>query len=140
MDATSTFTVSGWTPATSPTTVGGTPVPQTSAPATLAHMVKTFQGDLAGHSVTWFLGCLNPGTEHGSYAAVEAVDGVLGGRRGTFNVVHAASTHGTDRFDEHLVIVPHSGAGELAGIAGTGGIVVDPDGTHRLLLDYTLEG
>ncbi|WP_166392152.1 DUF3224 domain-containing protein [Nocardioides ochotonae] len=140
MHATSTFTVSDWTPTDSPTTVGSTPVPETSAPAALAQMVKTFQGDLAGHSVTWFLGCLNPGTGHGSYAAVEAIDGVLGGRRGTFNVVHAASTHGSDRFDEHLVIVPHSGAGDLTGIAGTGRIDVDPDGTHRLLLDYTLDG
>ncbi|WP_166140160.1 DUF3224 domain-containing protein [Nocardioides ochotonae] len=140
MHATSTFTVSDWTPTDSPTTVGSTPVPETSAPAALAQMVKTFQGDLAGHSVTWFLGCLNPGTGHGSYAAVEAIDGVLGGRRGTFNVVHAASTHGSDRFDEHLVIVPHSGAGDLTGIAGTGRIDVDADGTHRLLLDYTLDG
>ncbi|WP_253945496.1 DUF3224 domain-containing protein [Nocardioides sp. zg-DK7169] len=64
----------------------------------------------------------------------------MSGRRGTFNVVHAASTHGTDRFDEHLVIVPDSGTGDLASIAGTGRVVVEEDGTHRLLLDYTLDG
>ncbi|NPC97625.1 DUF3224 family protein [Nocardioides sp. zg-DK7169] len=55
-------------------------------------------------------------------------------------MVHAASTHGTDRFDEHLVIVPDSGTGDLASIAGTGRVVVEEDGTHRLLLDYTLDG
>ncbi|WP_127783739.1 DUF3224 domain-containing protein [Rhodococcus sp. X156] len=138
MNATSTFTVSDWTPAGSPTQVGGLPVPVTAAPAGLAHMVKTFEGDLTGRSVTWFLGSLNSETGHGSYAALEAVQGELGGRPGTFNLVHAASTHGADRYDEHLVIVPDSGTGELGGIAGAGRIVVDADGTHCLELDYSL--
>lgn len=137
MHATSTFTVSHWTPASSPAELGGVAAPATAAPAGLAHMVKTFTGDLSGRSMTWFLGSLNPDTGHGSYAALEAVEGALGGRRGTFNVVHAASTHGSDRYDEHLVVVPDSGTGELAGIAGAGRIVVEADGTHRLELDYS---
>ena len=58
---------------------------------------------------------------------------------GSFNYVHAASTRGTDRFDEHLVIVPSSGTADLAGIAGRGALVIDADGTHRLRLDYTLD-
>ena len=37
-------------------------------------------------------------------------------------------------------IVPSSGTGELAGIAGTGVLVVDADGTHRMRFDYTLGG
>jgi len=138
--ASSPFTVSDWPPTEPPAEVGGLPIPETAASAGLAHLVKTFEGDIRGRSVTWFLGCLNQETGQGSYAALEAMDVELARRRGTFNVVHAASTHGSDRYDEHLVIVPDSGAGELAGIAGSGALRVDDDGTHRLLLDYTLPG
>lgn len=138
MRSTSTFTVSDWTPTPPPTEVGGAPLPTTAAPAGLALMVKTFDGGLTGRAVTWFLGCLNEQTGEGSYAALEAVDGALDGRRGTFNLIHAASTHGTDRYDEHLTIVPGSGTGGLTGLRGTGRLVVDPDGTHHLELDYSL--
>ncbi|MEU7727363.1 DUF3224 domain-containing protein [Streptomyces sp. NPDC040724] len=31
-----------------------------------------------------------------------------------------------------------SGTGELAGIAGAGGMAVDADGTHRIWFDYQL--
>ena len=139
MHASATFTVSDWTPAASPEPVGGIPIPTTSAPSGLAHMVKTFEGGLTGRSVTWFLGCLNERTGEGAYAALEVVEGVLDGRTGAFNIVHAASTHGSDRYDEHLVIVPGSGTGELAGLSGGGRLVVDADGTHRLELDYVLD-
>ena len=138
MHASATFTVSDWTPVEPPTQVGDVPMIATGASAGLAHMVKTFDGDLVGRSITWFLGCLNESTGAGSYAALEAVDARLHGRSGRFNLVHAASTHGTDRYDEHLTIVPDSGAGELAGIRGSGTIVVAEDGTHHLELDYSL--
>ena len=139
MHASSTFTVSDWTPAAPPDAVGGQPLPTTAAPVGLAHMVKTFTGDLTGRAVTWFLGCRNEQTGEGSYAAMEVVDGVLGGRRGTFNIVHAASTHGSDRYDEHLAIVPGSGTDELAGLTGSGRVVIDDDGTHHLVLEYALD-
>ena len=70
---------------------------------------------------------------------MESFEGSLDGRAGTFNFVHAASTSGTDRSDEHFLIVPSSGTGELAGIVGSGALVVDADGTHRMRFDYTLD-
>ncbi|MEV6256262.1 DUF3224 domain-containing protein [Nocardia sp. NPDC051911] len=36
------------------------------------------------------------------------------------------------------MIAPASGAGELAGITGTGGLHVDADGTHHIWFDYEL--
>jgi hypothetical protein len=138
MHATSTFTVSDWTPAPATEQVGDVPMIQTAAPIGLAHMVKTFAGDIDGRSTTWFLGCLNQDTGAGTYAALEAVDASVHGRRGSFNIVHVASTHGSDRFDEHFAIVPDSGTGGLLGISGAGSIVVEDDGTHRLRLDYEL--
>lgn len=139
MHASATFTVSDWTPLEPPTQVGDVPMIATGASAGLAFMVKTFDGDLVGRSITWFLGSLNETTGAGTYAALESVDARLDDRSGRFNVVHAASTHGTDRYDEHLRIVPDSGTDELAGIRGSGRIVVDDDGTHHLELDYTLD-
>jgi hypothetical protein len=138
MHATSTFTVSNWTPAPATEQVGDVPMIETGAPIGFAHMVKTFAGDIDGRSITWFVGCLNQETGEGTYTALEAVDASVHGRHGTFNIVHTASTHGSDRFDEHFAIVPGSGTGGLAGIRGAGSLVVEDDGTHRLQLDYEL--
>lgn len=138
MRADSTFTVSDWTPAESPDQVGGVAIPTTGASAGLAYLVKTFDGDIAGRSVAWFLGALNEQTGEGTYAALEAVDAVVGGRSGTFNLVHTASMAGGDQYAEQLVIVPGSGTGELTGITGSGALTADADGTHRLALDYEL--
>ena len=77
MHASATFTVSDWTPAEPPTQVGDVPMISTGASAGLAHMVKTFDGDLVGRSITWFLGCLNETTAAGSYAALEAHEDAL---------------------------------------------------------------
>ncbi|QDP97454.1 DUF3224 domain-containing protein [Microlunatus elymi] len=139
MRATSTFTVSDFTPTESPSTIGDQPMIITAASSGLSYMTKTFTGQLSGSSVTWFLGALNQQTGAGSYAALEAIEAELAGRAGTFNVVHAASTSGQDRFDEHFAIVPGSGTGELAGISGSGELRIDPDGTHHFDLEYAFE-
>lgn len=140
MHATSTFTVADWTPTESPDRVGDTAMITTAASVGLAYMTKTFEGDLAGSSVTWFVGALNEQSGAGTYIAMEAFDGALDGRKGAFNVAHAASTGGTDRYDEYVTVVPGSGTGELEGITGTGRIVIDDDATHHLELDYEVPG
>ena len=57
---------------------------------------------------------------------------------GTFAFVHAASTHGQDRYGELFTIAEGSGTGELAGICGSGGLRVDADGTHRIWFEWDL--
>jgi hypothetical protein len=52
----------------------------------------------------------------------------------------SATTHGTDRAAEFFTIVPASGTNELAGIRGTGSMTVQADGTHRITVDYELDG
>ena len=74
----------------------------------------------------------------GTYVALEAFAGTLDALAGTFVFVHAASTHGADRYGELFTIAQGSGTGELAGISGTGGLSVDADGTHRLWFDWDL--
>ena len=129
-----TFTVSGF---------AGVPVEQerpvtTALGVGVATMAKEYAGRIAGRSTTLFTSAFDPELGVGTYVAMESFEGELDGRAGSFNYVHAASTRGTDRFDEHLAIVPSSGTGDLAGIAGSGAITVDADGIHRLRLDYTL--
>jgi hypothetical protein len=67
---------------------------------------------------------------------MESFEGSLGDRSGAFNFVHSATTSGADRSAEFFTIVPTSGTGDLAGIVGSGGLAIDPDGTHRMWFDY----
>ncbi len=66
----------------------------------------------------------------------KSFEGSVNGKTGTFNFLHSASTSGSDRANEFFSIVEGSGTGELAGIAGTGGISVESDGTHRIWFEY----
>ncbi|MEZ0446309.1 DUF3224 domain-containing protein [Cellulomonas sp. ICMP 17802] len=129
------FTVSGF---------AGVPVAQedpvvTALAVGVATMTKHYEGAVQGRSTTLFTSAFDPERGVGTYVAMESFEGSLDGRAGSFNFVHAASTRGTDRFDEHLAIVPSSGTGELAGIAGRGVMAIDADGTHWLRLDVTLD-
>lgn len=104
-----------------------------------ARMVKVLEGGLSGRSVTQFSFCFDNDTGVGSYVATESFDGTVDGRRGTFNFIHSATTvGGPERLHELFVIVPRSGTGELAGISGSGALLIDDDGTHRFTLDYEL--
>lgn len=82
-------------------------------------MVKTYAGDVTGRSITQFSSAFDQAAGIGSYVALESFEGSIGGRTGTLNFVHAASTSGEDRSDEYGLIVAGSGTGELAGATGT---------------------
>ncbi|WP_033219187.1 DUF3224 domain-containing protein [Kitasatospora phosalacinea] len=133
MRASGTFTVHGFTPA---------PVPEsgikTAAGVGVATMRKEFHGEVEGRADTLFTAAYDQAAGVGTYLAMESFTGTLRGAGGTFNFAHSATTLGADRQGEYFVIVPGSGTAALAGITGTGGIVVDADGTHRIHLDYTL--
>jgi hypothetical protein len=132
--ATGTFTVSGFTP----TSVAPVPPVETAVPVGVATMEKTFDGEVTGRSATLFTAAYDQERGVGTYVAMESFEGTLAGRAGAFNFVHSATTLGGDRRDEHFVIVPASGTGELAGINGSGGLAIDEDGTHRMWFDYEL--
>ncbi|MGF2947658.1 DUF3224 domain-containing protein [Microbacterium alcoholitolerans] len=134
MHASGTFTVAAFAPVDPPLDTGV----ETAVSVAVVRMEKHFTGEVAGRSTTVFTYALDHGTEIGGYVAMESFDGVLGGRSGTFNFSHSATTVGEDRSDESFTIIPSSGAGELAGISGSGGIAVDADGTHRIWFDYRL--
>jgi hypothetical protein len=134
MHASATFTVIEFTPTdyVSPVTTG--------IPVGHAHIVKELAGDLQGRSTTQFSYAFDQSSGVGTYVAMEAFEGSLGGREGTMAFAHSATTDGQspERLNELMVIAPGSGSGALAGIAGTGRMVIDEDGTHHVELDYEL--
>ncbi|MFF0593407.1 DUF3224 domain-containing protein [Streptomyces antibioticus] len=141
MRASGTFTVADFTPAPAP---GADPAEapgpeiQTAVPVGLATMRKEYAGEVVGRSATLFTAAFDQAKGVGTYVAMESFEGTLHGRSGAFNFAHSATTTGEDRQSEFFVVVPGSGTGELAGITGSGGIAVDPDGTHRVWFDYEL--
>jgi hypothetical protein len=132
--AAGTFTVASFTP----TSVAPEPAVVTALAVGVSTMEKTYDGEVTGRSATLFTAAFDQERGFGTYVAMESFEGALGGRTGSFNYVHSASTTGTDRSGEYFAIVPGSGTGELAGISGGGGMSVDSDGTHRVWFDYEL--
>jgi len=106
----------------------------------VATMVKEYAGGVEGRSTTLFTSAFDPERGVGTYVALESFEGALGGVGGTFNFVHAATTHGTDRVDLAFAVVPSSGTGGLEGITGAGSMRVDDDGTHRVRFEFELPG
>lgn len=107
-------------------------------PVVISTMNKHYEGGITGRSATLFTAAYDQSTGVGTYVAMESFDGTVNGLRGAFNFAHAATTMGEGRQAEYFTIVPGSGTGELAGITGSGGLAVDPDGTHRIWFDYEL--
>nr|WP_043268943.1 DUF3224 domain-containing protein [Streptomyces sp. CT34] len=112
---------------------------EAAVPVGAATMDQKYEGEVAGRSATLFTAAFNQSTATGTYVAMESFEGTLHGREGCCNFAHSATTAGPSREDELVVIVPGSGTSQLAGTAGTGGITVDSDGTHRIRFDYELD-
>ncbi len=114
--------------------------PQTedaAAGTTLGRMSidKQFQGDLVGSSKGEML---TARTDAGSavYVAIERVTGTLHGRSGSFTLVHqGAMTRAAQQLT--ISVVPDSGTGQLAGLAGHLTIII-ADGKHEYDFAYTL--
>jgi len=107
-----------------------------SVKLTRTHVAKTFQGDLEGQSTAELLMAGAPGGS-AVYVGLERIVGHLGGRSGSFVLVHDASMS-SDEQSLSLTIMRDSGTGELQGIGGQGNIIIDADGGHTLTLDYNL--
>ena len=122
-----------------PTDVTVEPAITTALPIGLARMEKVYDGDVSGRSATLFTAAFDQATGRGTYLAMEAFEGSVDGRAGTFAYVHSATTSGSDRDHDFFLVVPGSGTGELAGIRGDGSLVVDADGTHRVTFEYELD-
>jgi hypothetical protein len=97
---------------------------------------KQFHGDLEATSQGEML---MAGTEvkgSAGYVAMERVTGTLHGRSGAFTLQHSGTmTRGVAQLS--VTVVPDSGSGQLAGLAGKMAIKV-ADGKHSYTFEYTL--
>jgi Protein of unknown function (DUF3224) len=97
---------------------------------------KQFHGGLEATSKGEMLSAVTDVKGSAGYVAIERVSGTLRGRSGTFILQHSGTmTRGTSQMS--VTVVPDSGTGQLAGLAGKMTIEV-ADGRHSYKFDYTL--
>ena len=97
---------------------------------------KVFHGDLEGTSKGEMLTAMTAVKGSAGYVAIEQVSGSLKGRIGTFTLQHSGTmTRGTQQLS--VTVVPDSGTGQLAGLAGRMTIRIT-DGHHFCELESTL--
>ena len=106
--------------------------------ATLGRLLldKQYQGELQASAQGQMLSAVTATAGSAGYVAIEHVTGTLHGRSGSFVLQH----HGLmTRGDKQLTItvVPDSGTGELAGLAGRLDIRIK-EGQHFYAFDYVL--
>ena len=97
---------------------------------------KQITGDLVASTRGQMLTAVTDVQGSAVYVAVERVAGTLDGRRGSF-VLHHRGVMDRGRQDLSIAVVPDSGTGELAGIAGDFRIVIE-GGRHAYEFEYTL--
>jgi hypothetical protein len=106
--------------------------------ATLARMSidKRFHGDLEAVSKGEMLSAMTDVMGSAGYVAIERVTGTLRGNAGAFVLQHTGTmTRGAQQLT--VSVVPDSGIGQLAGLAGTMTIDI-VDGKHFYDFAYTL--
>jgi Protein of unknown function (DUF3224) len=111
-----------------------------AADATLGRMSldKQFHGDLEATSKGEMLTAGTGVKGSAGYVAMELVSGTLQGRSGTFVLQHSGTmTRGALQLT--ITVVPDSGTGQLAGLAGKMTINI-ADGKHSYDFDYTQIG
>ena len=97
---------------------------------------KRFEGDLVATGRGEMLTALTPVNGSAGYVAIERVTGTLHGRTGSFVFQHSgAMDRGVQRLS--IAVVPGSGTGALAGIAGNFSITI-VNGKHFYEFEYSL--
>ncbi|MEX0761370.1 MAG: DUF3224 domain-containing protein [Dehalococcoidia bacterium] len=107
------------------------------AKLTRTRIAKTFEGGVEGRSSGEFVMAM-AGEGSAAYVGIERIVGAVDGRTGSFVLQHSATMTGGDQAAT-LLVVPHSGTGELQGLTGQAQVDVDSDGGHKFTLDYELE-
>ena len=96
---------------------------------------KQFHGELEGTSKGEMLSA-GSAAGSGGYVAIERVTGTLNGREGSFVLQHSGTMNrGAPQLS--ISVVPDSGTGALAGLAGTMTIDI-AEGRHSYTFQYTL--
>lgn len=95
-------------------------------------VTKTFRGEVEGTSTAELL-MTYVADEGVAYVGLERITGSVHGQAGSFVLHHTAGSSGAS-----WTVVPGTGTGKLAGLAGEATITVGSDGGHSFALDYDL--
>jgi Protein of unknown function (DUF3224) len=99
-------------------------------------LTKLYHGDLEATAKGEMLTGGDVGKGSAGYVAIERVTGKLHGRSGAFLLQHSATmSHGAQQLS--ITVVPDSGTGELAGIAGKMSVTI-AGSRHSCDFEYTL--
>lgn len=98
-------------------------------------LTKRFLGELEGSSQGEMLSARTATAGSAGYVAIERVRGTLAGRAGTFVLQHMGVLNRGAQ-DLTITVVPDSGTGELVGLSGKMGIVIE-GGKHGYVFDYS---
>jgi len=112
--------------------------PEVAAGVTLGRMSldKKYIGDLVASGKGEMLSAVTETNGSAGYVAIERVTGSLHGRSGSFVFQHGGTMNrGVQQLS--ITVVPDSGSGQLAGIAGECRLRI-VDGQHFYEFDYTL--
>jgi hypothetical protein len=97
-------------------------------------VTKSFRGDLEGTGTGEMLAVRTPTAGSAGYVLIERVEARLDGKTGSFLLQHFG-TMDRSQPEQKVVIIPDSGTGELAGIAGT--LSIDAAANHAYVLSYS---
>ena len=97
---------------------------------------KQFHGDLEATSQGAML-ATGSATGNGAYVALEIVTGKLKGREGSFVLQHTGIATQGGAQQLNIIVVPHSGTGQLSTLTGKLNIVI-ANGKHSYDLEYSL--
>lgn len=101
---------------------------------TKASVGRTYTGDIDGESVTeWVMAYRLD--ETATFVGIERIRGRVAGREGSVVLQHVGEFR-EGAATATLTVVPDSGTGELAGVAGEGRFVADPKGSMTLELSF----
>jgi hypothetical protein len=97
---------------------------------------KQFRGDLEANAKGQMLVAGTEVKNSAGYVAIERITGALHGLSGSFALQHSGvMTRGAPQ--QSITVVPDSGSGQLAGLAGSMTVVIE-GGKHSYIFDYTL--
>ena len=98
---------------------------------------KRFHGTLDATSTGEMLAFRSMTDGSAGYVAMETVQGTLDGRHGSFVLQHS-STMTRGKATQSITVVPDSGTGALAGLAGRMTIDIAANGAHAYRFEFTL--
>jgi hypothetical protein len=107
------------------------------AKLTRAGGTQEFSGGITGNGrVEWLMCYRDDGTAE--YVGLQEIEGTLDGHPGSF-ILTAVGAFDGKRSEAHWGVVPGSGTGELAGIAGDGVFEAGPGPQATYRLSYELQ-